>query len=482
MRGFNWNFRQQPTAWDMFNQGLLSGFSKGQEIKQDDQDTQALSGLLGYQFTPQQTPEQQAAANKASAIQTGQQVSQANKGLLSDAGYLQSLGMTPDEVNASLSQTTAQPNESIRKADGTTAAVTPNMQATWDNNLNATINATPQLSLAQLKQQHDAAWGQQITGALKEMSPQARRQYMQQMVGMREQSWNQTKGNYADQTLNPMQDSIMTKLESLDSNKPGSMKSLLVDVAKYNNLAGQYGRNSMDMGLIKSIADDDAVTVDKIEVAGPDGVTMIQPVIKRKDGRPMLDKDGNQVANMPLGNPYSKGVSAEANLSATVAREGHAITASSARNQGGMTPATLAALYKDATEMVQEPTGDVNPATGQPIYTRRMKNPELAKRLEPYINSVIPNFSGGGQGGSGEAPKVDYYQGMNEATALIGSGKFNRQQIEAAVQQKYGDLAPYIIRDAYGGQTSNAVAPAFGSAFGNKFDPKELEWGISGQI
>ncbi len=62
----------------------------------------------------------------AEAKQFGAQVADANKGLLDNADYLRSLGMTPEEVQASLSQKTTGPNE---MAGGSPA--TPEMQARW---------------------------------------------------------------------------------------------------------------------------------------------------------------------------------------------------------------------------------------------------------------------------------------------------------------------------------------------------------------
>lgn len=76
----------------------------------------------------------------------------------------------------------------------------------------------------------------------------------------------------------------------------------------------------------------------------------------------------------------------------------------------GLSTANLFSLYKDATETVQEATGEFD-AMGRPIMTRRIKNPELAQRLKPIIDSMLP-------GGEGQAQ--DNYQPQPAQQDLSG--------------------------------------------------------------
>jgi hypothetical protein len=59
-----------------------------------------------------------------------------------------------------------------------------------------------------------------------------------------------------------------------------------------------------------------------------------------------------------------------------------------------------------------------------------------------YAGSVNPQSSQQPPG------QVNYYDGMQKVTRLMESGKVSKEQIIAAVQQDYGDLASYILRDA----------------------------------
>jgi hypothetical protein len=95
----------------------------------------------------------------------------------------------------------------------------------------------------------------------------------------------------------------------------------------------------------------------------------------------------------------------------------------------GLSTANLFSLYKDATETVQEATGEFD-AQGRPVMTRRIKNPELAQRLKPIIDSMLPG--GGGQAQESSQPQPAQQDLSGKVSAARAKG-ISDSQIRSAL-------------------------------------------------
>lgn len=142
----------------------------------------------------------------------------------------------------------------------------------------------------------------------------------------------------------------------------------------------------------------------------------------------------------------------------------------------GIDPERFAALYK--AKKVQA----VNPAGGRREMIDAIMPESYRIGISPAQREPLNHGSLGLQqareGGAGLSRAedvsygggtVDYYDGINKATALITSGKYTRQQIEDAIRADYGDLAPYIIRD---------ISGAFVTPQRQQLPPVGLSWKI----
>jgi hypothetical protein len=95
----------------------------------------------------------------------------------------------------------------------------------------------------------------------------------------------------------------------------------------------------------------------------------------------------------------------------------------------GLSTANLFSLYKDATETVQEATGEFD-SSGRPVMTRRIKNPELAQRLKPIIDSMLPG--GGGQSQDNYQPQPAQQDLSGKVSAARAKG-ISDSQIRSAL-------------------------------------------------
>lgn len=172
------------------------------------------------------------------------------------------------------------------------------------------------------------------------------------------------------------------KKERIDSltNMLNSAKSLQ-QATSISVALERYGVK-VDAGLLKEVFKNPEYSIQTVDYGD------------RKKVLAVNKNDPNDVVDLESGNvgmtPYQQ-------ESLATARRGQDLTYAAAKNRAANSSnsntATLLSLYKDATETVQEPTGEFD-AYGRPIMTRRVKNPELAQRLQPYVNSVIPQVGG----------------------------------------------------------------------------------------
>jgi hypothetical protein len=120
----------------------------------------------------------------------------------------------------------------------------------------------------------------------------------------------------------------------------------------------------------------------------------------------------------------------------------------------GLTSANLLALYKDATETVQEATGEFD-INGRPVMTRRVKNPELAKRLQPIIDGLLP-------GGQSSQQQID------PRIAQARAAGYSDEEIQAFINGSPQPSTPNYASASQPIQPSNGLinvgsAPTFGS-------------------
>lgn len=110
----------------------------------------------------------------------------------------------------------------------------------------------------------------------------------------------------------------------------------------------------------------------------------------------------------------------------------------------GLSTANLFSLYKDATETVQEATGEFD-SMGRPVMTRRIKNPELAQRLKPIIDSMLPG--GGGQ-------SQDNYQLQPQPAQQDLSGKVSAARAKGISDSQ---IRSALLSDGLSQQEINAL-------------------------
>jgi hypothetical protein len=199
-------------------------------------------------------------------------------------------------------------------------------------------------------------------------------QKAQEIAGMRVKETADRYAAQADEELN----------QAFGSSDP---RKILQAAAKHRSLANRYGFQPADMQLVAQAIKMGARDFQTVQENGENVTYAVTP-------------DG-QYTEVHRSKPGITEIQ-QAQLDSTrraqdITARGQEIRSTGTRSTGGgNNAAQLLALYKDASETVSEATGETD-VMGRPIMTRRVKNPELAQRLLPYINSIIPDVNGGQQ-------------------------------------------------------------------------------------
>lgn len=207
-----------------------------QRRKDEEEGMKATLGLLSEMYGNNRRAAVEPYAQKATLAQIMQDVDAdvaANRNKNSSREYFESLGMTPDEVDAALSQTSAQPVESVRNADGSLSPVTPEMQQQWAgqraNNLTAANAAFDTVNNLFGSNPYEAAQGMN-SRQLKYVLPYMMQQDKLIQAKMGEFNTNsQIDSIMAGQKLTPQQ---RMALELIKAKAPGEYAKILAPAAK----------------------------------------------------------------------------------------------------------------------------------------------------------------------------------------------------------------------------------------------------------
>lgn len=377
-------------------------------------NTGLLSGSQNVVNQPQQAPAEQGGLLSGNTLKGNISAS-----LAPNASFLDSQIQPATQANTTQAQTVTQPQ------------TTPQKQ-TW----------------ADVENQYNTAWAQKAKGILAKMSPEGRKQYMQQIMAAREQGLNDLKTQWTKQETASNWDAFNAETDP--------KKKLFYAI-----------KNGMDIKSAQILLDPDVET-QLVDMGG-------QKVLIGRN------KYTNQFTNMMNGQPLSaddltktmtpEGADASARGWASVANQRAAIEArgSGGGSYGGGADNKMITNAKYAidkhTQWVKDHTnkltGEAPDATQSPYYSYAQQGQKI---LDSYYGIGSNDDNSGGSGGA------DYNQGISKVTAALDKG-ISKDKIIQAVRQDYGDMADTILADSglIGGQQSDASsgfdlsAPTFGS-------------------
>ena len=345
-------------------------------------------------------------------------------------------------INASLAPNTSFLDTQIQP----TTQATPMQAQTVTQPQQQTNTAKQTQTWADVENQYNQAWAQKAKSIFAKMSPEGRKQYMQQIMATREQGLNDLKTQFTKQETANNWDAF---------NQEADPKKKLFYAVK----------NGMDVKSAQMLLDPDTET-QLVDMGG-------QKVLIGRN------KYTNQYTNMMTGEPLNtndltktmtpEGADASARGWASVANQRAAIDARGSSGYGGSSGGGDKQLLTNAKYAVDKHTQWVkdhtNKLTGDPPDETQSPYYGYAKQGQKILDSYYGIGGNDDNGGGG----ADYNKGISQVTAALGKG-ISKDKIIAAVRQDYGDMADTILTDSglIGGTQSNSSsgidlsAPTFG--------------------
>jgi len=288
---------------------------------------------------------------------------------------------------------------------------------------------------------------------LRALAPEAKNYYM----GLAQADYE----NQSKTILNDSWSNLSNGLMSTNDD-PKAIKNVMVDAIKYNRMASQLGQPTLDLKELRTIADNDAMEFGEIKTADANGITQIQPIVKRKDGRPMTDDKGNMIPYKMIGTAYKEGISEAAKEQLDLTKRGQDLnyslamsrgTSGGGRGGGSGGNIDTTGLSKEERATLVRTQATIN------AFNSRWKDPYTGELREGYQNdplygsyqsalSMENQIFGVGKGQSQGQQDSDYYGAMEKIGHLL-NGKFSKDQIIAGIRQDYGygPFADKLIED-----------------------------------